>query len=218
MALISADSGIQIQISKKLKIKRGSRPQKGSKVAVWYRHIIDIDLAYLCNFAAGPDYFNLNLDSIVTPLNTAVLEQLLQQSNYDESETAFLMDGFTNGFDIGYTGPENCQSRSENIPLTLGSHSDLWQKIMKEVKAERVTGLFNEVPFANFMQSPIGLVPKAGGKTRMIFHLSFDFDKDKELSLNAYTPKEWCSMKYNNLDAAVMYCLELVKQFKRTVW
>ena len=46
---------------------------------------------------------------------------------------------------------------------------------MKEVKAERVAGPFESIPYENYIQSPIGLVPKSGNKTRMIFHLSYKF-------------------------------------------
>ena len=44
------------------------------------------------------------------------------------------------------------------------------------------------------MQSPIGLVPKDNGaKTRLIFHLSYDFKREaneKRNSVNYYTPSE----------------------------
>ena len=48
---------------------------------------------------------------------------------------------------------------------------------MKEVSLGRIAGPFEKIPFTNFMQSPIGLVPKTGGKTHLIFHLSFNFKK-----------------------------------------
>ena len=43
-------------------------------------------------------------------------------------------------------------------------------------------------------QSPIDLVPKAGNKTRLIFHLSYDFN-DEDRSLNYHTPEEMCTVK-----------------------
>ena len=46
---------------------------------------------------------------------------------------------------------------------------------------------------------------------RMIFHLSYKF-LEEEPSLNACTPKEWCSVKYNDLDVAVRQCLQLIKE------
>ena len=84
---------------------------------------------------------------------------------------------------------------------------------MKEVKAKRVAGPFTEVPFDNFIQSPIGLIPKAGSsdQTRSIFHLSYDFG-DEDLSLNHHTPKEICSVKYNDIDCAIAQCLRVKKQ------
>ena len=86
---------------------------------------------------------------------------------------------------------------------------------MKEVKACRYAGPFEDVPFDNFIQSPIGLVPKAGNKTSLIFHLSYHFKNEPEgeaVSLNAATPKEWCTVNYNDLDHAVKRCIEESKQ------
>ena len=158
-------------------------------------------------------YENYDLDNIVTPLTVVLLEQLLRQSDYDDQETNFLVDGFTNGFDIGYKGPKVRQSRSKNIPLTVGSKADLWNKLMKEVKERWVAGPYEEIPFDNYIQSPIGLVPKAGNKTRLIFHLSFDFgDGADEVSLNGTTPREDCTVHYNDLDTAVKYCLQVAEE------
>ena len=64
------------------------------------------------------------------------------------------------------------------------------------------------------MQSPIGLVPKHGGKTRLIFQLSYDFGpRWEQKSLNFHTLDEWCSVKYNDLDHAVKNSLDLLKLF-----
>ena len=164
------------------------------------------------------EYFsNPDLESIVTPFNVNRFEEFLRHYQYDRAESEFLIDGFRNGFDIGYQGPTEWKSKSENIPLTIGSKDDLWCKIMKEVKAGQVAGPFDSIPFDNYIQSPIGLVPKAGGKTRMIFHLSFTFNNEKESggSMNGWTPWELCTVKYNDLDAAVRACLKLVKEFGR---
>ena len=74
---------------------------------------------------------------------------------------------------------------------------------MKEVKLGRFVGPFQDVPFDNFMQSSVGLVPKANGTdTRLIFHLSFKFKNGNE-SFNYWTPDELCSVKYCDLDFAV---------------
>ena len=134
---------------------------------------------------------------------------LLKETDYDEGEINFLRNRFLHGFDIGYEGPIHRQSMSKNIPLKVGSATELWNKLIKEVKHKRVAEPFDKVPYKNFIQSPIGLVPKAGnsGKTRLIFHLSYDFKQDNK-SLNHYTPKEKCMVKYNDLNHAVKQCLK----------
>ena len=115
-------------------------------------------------------YQKHDLENIETAVKPDVLEQLLVETNYDKRETQFVIQGFRKGFDLEYAGPQIRQSTSRNMPFTVGNKIVLWNKLMKEVKCCRVAGPFKKVPFDNFIQSPIGLVPKAGGKTRLIFH------------------------------------------------
>lgn len=143
----------------------------------------------------------------MTPLNVNLLAELLEKSQYDPKESAFLIDGFTNGFDIGYKGPQERQICSKNIPFSVGNKWIMWDKIMKEVEAKRFVGPFEKIPFDNYIQSPIGLVPKAGNKTRLIFHLSYDFEGQNRSSVNSCTPKELCSVNYNDLDHAIRNCI-----------
>ena len=70
---------------------------------------------------------------MVTPIKVNQLVNLLRQASYPESEVLFLEKSFTEGFDIGYEGPRNRRSRSDNIPLRIGSLEELWNKIMSEV-------------------------------------------------------------------------------------
>ena len=137
---------------------------------------------------------------------------MLRRAGYDPEKTKFLVEGFYSGFDIGYQGPEVRQSKSQNIHFSVGDDKDLWLKLMKEFKLKRVAGPFITIPFKNFIQSPIGLVPKdEGRKTRLIFHLSYEF-KDGMGSLNWHTPDYLCSVHYNDLDHAVNNCLALVEK------
>ena len=72
--------------------------------------------------AEQPVYFsNYDLDMIVTPVKVTRFIQLLHESNYNESEVLFLEDGLTNGFSIGYEGPQDHCSLAVNIPLMVGS-------------------------------------------------------------------------------------------------
>ena len=155
-------------------------------------------------------YCNYDTTSIITPINVKRLQDLLKETRYNEEKSRYIIDGFTNGFDIGYCGPEDRQDRSNNIPLRIGSSIELWNKIMKEVRLGRYAGPFDTIPYNNYIQSPIGLVPKANNKTRLIFHLSYDFGPENhQKSLNYHTPKKLCEVKYRDLDHAVHNCLKL---------
>ena len=86
---------------------------------------------------------------------------------------------------------------------------------MKEVSLHRMAGPFRKenLPFKNYIQSPIGLVPKDGGKkTRLIFHLSFDFPGgDEHKSVNHFTPEQLCTVKYNDLDTAIAEAIHIIR-------
>ena len=116
----------------------------------------------------------------------------------------FMVNGFRNGFDTQYQGEMVRQSTARNLPLKeIESKAVIWNKTMKEVKNKQVAGPFNKVPFKNFIQSLIGLVPKSGGDgTRLIFHPLYDFGEGGE-SLNAETPRELCFVQYSDIDQAV---------------
>ena len=156
-------------------------------------------------------HFNYDLESVVTPINVDVYERLLRESKYPTEEIEFLVKGFREGFSLGYQGPQDRQDTAANIPLNVGSPTILWNKMMKEVKHGRFAGPYCDPPFANYIQSPVGLVPKAGNQTRLIFHLSFDF-KGNWGSVNLNTPDDICSVQYRDLDYAVTTCIELLRR------
>ena len=139
------------------------------------------------------------------------------RAGYDPDKIHYLYSGFSTGFDIGYRGLEGRRDTSRNLPLRVGSPLELWNKVMKEVKRNRYSGPFTEemLPFNYFVQSPVGLVPKTGGKTRLIFHLSYDFGEPGEedrKSINHHTPDDLCSVHYNNLDHVIKNSLQILKE------
>ena len=158
------------------------------------------------------DYFeNFDLDSIVTPVNICNFEKLLSQMNYDKHKTEELVNSFRNGFELGYEGPQDIQRRAPNLKLRVGNETILWNKVMKEVKKKCYAGPFSEVPFKQFVQSPIGLVTKDSGRdTRLIFHLSYP---KQGLSINSCTPKHKCTVKYPDFNDAVRLCWEEFQRF-----
>ena len=138
-----------------------------------------------------------------------MLYELLTKTNYPKDKTQFLCNSFKHGFDIGYRGPQNVKRKAPNLKLFIGTEIDLWNKVMKEVKEKRYAGPFEKIPFENYIQSPIGLVPKDNGtKTRLIFHLSYP--KNTEKSLNANTPKELTTVSYPDFDKAVELCIKCI--------
>ena len=143
------------------------------------------------------------------PVNWKVYERLLKESKYDQQQTEYLVKGFKEGFSIGCTAKLKGLQTSPNLKLRVGSQTELWNKVMEEVKDHHFTGPYKpEVfPFKDYIQSPICLVPKDGGsKTRLIFHLSYS--KKGSTSVNINIPKDSCTVKYNDLDMAIKRCLQ----------
>ena len=149
----------------------------------------------------------------MTPIKVGVLRQLLNEAQYNHEETDFLCKGFTDGFDLRYRGPMDRRDTADNIPFTVGDKYQLWEKMMTEIEAKHFAGPFKltDLPVENFVQSPIGLVPKSGNKTRLIFHLSYKF-KNVNKSINFYTPVKLASVKYNDLDKAIRDCIQLMEE------
>ena len=149
-------------------------------------------------------YENYDLDTILSPVDFKQFSRLLEISGYNPEKIEFLIDGFKNGFSLGYVGPDDIKQTAPNLKFRgVGNKTILWNKVMKEVKFKRYTGPFEEIPFSDaYIQSPIGLMPKDNGKdTRLIFHLSYPKGTDK--SVNANTDKYLCSVQYPDFNQAV---------------
>ena len=162
-----------------------------------------------CLFPDEVLYFeNYNLENIITPVNVTELQRLLEDSKYDESKSKKLIDGFKNGFSLGYEGPQDIKLTLPNLKFWgVGNATILWNKVMKEVKLKRYAGPFDSIPFDSFIQSPIGLVPKDNGKdVRLIFHLSYPRGVNSN-SVNANTNKADCTVSYPSFDDAIQLCI-----------
>ena len=151
-------------------------------------------------------YENFDLEHIITPIDAVKLDELLTEAGYF-SKKAFIVEGFKFGFPLHYEGETNIQRSAPNLKLRVGSKTELWNKVMKEVQVGRYAGPFKEPPFKNYIQSPIGLVPKdKGTKTRLIFHLSYP--KNVGTSVNACIPKKYCSVHYPDFEEALKMCIK----------
>ena len=153
-------------------------------------------------------FMNYDLMNLITPVKIDKLEELLKETKYDEGKTREIVTGFKYGFPLGYKGRrKDIQKGAPNLKLRIGDEVDLWNKVMKEVKLKIYAGPYPTVPFKDYIQSPIGLVPKDGGRnTRLIFHLSYPKTRDSS-SVNACMPRKDCTVKYPDFEAAIR-CLE----------
>ena len=106
-----------------------------------------------------PEYYEyFNLSDMEMPVQVDKFTQLLRAAHYDLDEIKFLESRFKSGFELGYTGPTDRRSKAPNLPIRVGSHEELWNKIMKEVNMKRVAGPYDKIPFNSYIQSPLGLV------------------------------------------------------------
>lgn len=140
-------------------------------------------------------------------------EQLLRASNYDSQKSDYLLDGLRNGFRMGFNGPRDIIREAPNMKFHVGDKFDLWNKIMKEVKEKHTAGPYSRenLPFKYYWQNPVGLIPKKGNpnESRMIVNLSY---KD-EFSVNHFTNKEECAVKYRDMDHAVEMIMRIHNEF-----
>ena len=49
--------------------------------------------------------YNLDIENIHTPVQVDKLKSLLESSAYPAEESDYLINGFKNGFDLEYNGP-----------------------------------------------------------------------------------------------------------------
>lgn len=99
---------------------------------------------------------NFDLESLVTPINIEQYDKLLKETQYDKSKANYLVNGFRNGFDIGYRGPRDVKITARNMRCRVGTPTHLWNMVIDEVKAKRYAGPFAVCPFQYFIQSPLG--------------------------------------------------------------
>ena len=73
-------------------------------------------------------------------------------------------------------------------------------KLDKEWSARRIVGPFSSHPFANFVSSPLGIIPKeTPGEFRIIHHLSYPDGS----FVNDFTPSENSTVHYASISDAI---------------
>ena len=146
----------------------------------------------------GSQQLNLILNSPpVTPVRVSVLKSLL--STYDPNLKNFLIHGFSLGFRIRFAGT----GKSLLAPNLLSAEEQpevLSSKLDKERSAGRIVGPFSSPPFANFVSSSLGVVPKkTPGEFRIIHLLSYP----ESSSVNDFIPSEKSTVHYASISDAI---------------
>ena len=136
-------------------------------------------------------------DHVISPINVATLNRFLT-NHPDRLLVNFLLDGFTNGFSIGYHGsitPGQCR----NLLSARHSPDAVSAAILKEVRHGHTASPFQFRPFEFFHCSPLGAVPKKDGTHRIILDLS----SPRGSSINEGISRDSYSVRYSSFDAAV---------------
>ena len=141
-----------------------------------------------------PPYPNPRLP---TPVRTAPLLALLNQSNYDSTATAALITGLSEGFHIPFEGDLHHRPVPCNHPSLLLHPSIARDMIRDETRLGRIAGPFSAPPLIDYVVSPLGLIPKKDpGKCCIIHDSSFQ----KRASANSGIPQDICSVSYEYFD------------------
>ena len=108
---------------------------------------------------------------IHTPVNPHLLADLLR--NHPNAHfRLYVSRGFLYGFGIGFSGPRDYRF-PPNLPSALSHPEVITEYLAKECASGNTAGPFELPPSPHLVVSPLGIVPKKGGKWRLIMHLSY---------------------------------------------
>ena len=119
------------------------------------------------------------------------------------------MNGFKFGFRLGCVG-EPILKIHKNHNSVHKNPKVVEEKLQKEFKLHRISRPYCEIPFDNYVCSPLGLVPKkAPGEYRIIHDLSFPEGQ----SVNSYIPTSNSTVQYESIDNVI----DLIRKFGTNV-
>ena len=116
--------------------------------------------------------------------------------HYNPIIAQHLMQGFTNGFRIQYSGPRIARD-CKNLPSALQMPDVMQAKIDKEVKAGRYLGPFDKKPYDNLINFPIAHDKTCWATQRMDF-LGLGLDS---VAMIIFVPREKCQKALDKIDA-----------------
>ena len=135
-------------------------------------------------------------DSAVTPINISNFKNCL---NNHPDLVSYLVNGLSNGFDIGFNAPLTA-TRPNNLLSATENQTAVSTALMKEVSRGHTAGPFNTLtpPWTELHCSPLGSREKKDGTRRLIMDLS----QPKGMSINEGIDKEEYSVQYTHFDEA----------------
>lgn len=140
---------------------------------------------------------------VPTSVNAQTLAHELQ--GYDLDLISYLVSGFQLGFKLGCVG-EPYHRVHKNHNSVYQNPGVVHEKISNELALGRISEPHMQVPFENYVCSPLGLVPKkAPGEFRIIHDLSFP----KHQSVNSFIPKSNSQVEYESIE----HVIQLIKRF-----
>lgn len=126
---------------------------------------------------------------------------------YSQVQRDYLLDGFTNGFRLRFSGTREAQD-SHNLKSAIDHPNVVQTKLDAELAARRIAGPLSVSEHPTLKISPLGVVPKRQeGQFRLIHHLSYP--RASGLSVNDGIPKECTAVSYAGIQDAVSVIKEL---------
>ena len=124
--------------------------------------------------------------------------QHLLAAHPDNILVAYVMNGFTHGFNIGVEGPVGL-GRATNNKSALDRKHAVGEAIHRELLEHSICGPFSVKPLKPFDCSPVSTVDKPDGSV----HLILDMSAPRGDALNERINKERFSCRYSLFDYAV---------------
>lgn len=138
-----------------------------------------------------------------SPVKISALQQELV-GHPDTSFTQFLISGFINGFDTGFSSLPSLSFECPNL-LSARTQPDVTSDLIQsELGKNYLIGPFDNIPFKFYRISPVGVSEgKYSRKKRLIVDLSAPHDNELHPSLNQLIDKEQFSLQYVTIDHAI---------------
>ena len=151
---------------------------------------------------------------VTTPLVVVMWRQFLQAYPLPEV-TAFVIQGLTEGFRVGYDYAHPRLKSAKRNMLSARDHpkvvEDYWAN---EVELGRVAGPFMGGKIPSLHVSRFGVIPKSHQPNK--WRLIVDLSHPPDWSVNTGISRELCSMSYVTIDDAVRKLVSVGKGAKST--